>query len=81
MLDSHATYIWYIENSKMSKSLLYSELEKAIEYIKVLGRTKYKQAHKEGIINPDIQFKLLIHNRTDASSLKEWQEKLKSIIN
>ena len=61
-------------------SSLYSEFEKAIEYIKVLRRAKYKQGYKEGIINSNIQFKLLYHNRTDASGFKDWQEKLKSII-
>ena len=64
----------------MSKSSLYSEFEKAIEYIKGLGRAKYKQAYKEGIINSNIQFKLLYHNRTYASGFKDWQEKLKSNV-
>lgn len=80
LLDSHATYIWFEEDSKMSKIELYSEIEKAIEYIKSLGRANYKQAYKEGKINSNIQFKLLTHNRTEASGFSDWQEKLKSIL-
>jgi hypothetical protein len=81
LLDSHATYIWYVENSKLSQISFYSEFEKAIEYIKVLKRDKYKQAYKEGLINSNIQFKSISHNRTDASGFMDWQEKLNSIIN
>jgi len=63
LLDSHATYIWYAENSALSKMSLFMEFEKAIEYIKGLGRENYKQAYKEGIINEPIQFKSIYHKR------------------
>jgi len=80
LLDSHATYIWYVEINKLTKTSFYSEFEKAIEYIKVLKRDKYKQAYNEGLINSNIQFKSISHNRTDASGFQEWQEKLISIL-
>ena len=80
LLDSHATYIWYLETNKLSEISLYSEFEKAIEYIRGLGREVYKLAYKEGKISEDIRFKTISHNRTDASGFKKWQEKLNSII-
>jgi hypothetical protein len=81
LLDSHATYIWYAGNSVLSKMSLFMEFEKAIEYIKGLGRDKYKQAYKEGIINETIQFKSIYHKRNEASGITDWKEKLKSILN
>ena len=81
LLDSHATYIWYAENSALSKMSLFMEFEKAIEYIKGLGRENYKQAYKEGIINETIQFKSIYHKRNKVSGIKDWKEKLASILN
>jgi len=80
LLDSHATYIWYVENSVMSSMSLFMELEKAIEYIKTLGREVYKQAYNEGKVNSTILFKPLYHKRNKASGFQDWLGNLNSII-
>lgn len=76
LLNSHATYIWTIDNNAPD-----DRMEEIISRIQEGGRNSYKQLYKEGLVDQDTRLKVLIHSsKTGVDPFSQWKSQLEDII-
>lgn len=76
LLNSHATYIWTID-----KDVPDDRMEEIITRIQLGGRNNYKQLYKEGLVDQDTKFEVLIHSsKTGVDSFSQWKSQLENTI-
>lgn len=83
LLDSHATYIWTIDNEKLSNEGQYKLVEKEIERIFEIGRDEYKKVAKDSGATTALYFNVVQHKNEFRSSDKDyskWMQKVSEIL-
>lgn len=74
--DSHATYIWAIDNSAPT-----TRIEDIITYIQEVGRNTYRRQYSLALIDQDVQFERLIHSMNGESDpFGNWKSQLENFM-
>jgi hypothetical protein len=79
LLNSHATYIWSIEKNEKNLNKLFQQINNTINMIKTIGRDEYKSEYKNRIIDQDIDFDLIRHEKADSDFIDHfpnWRKRL-----
>lgn len=72
LLNTHATYIWSLENATESIEIQFGRIENIINAIIEMGREQYKTAYKKRIIDDDIQFNVIKHKEKNSQFVDEF---------
>jgi hypothetical protein len=83
LLNSHATYIWSIDNEGMSMEMQYNRIELVINSIRNMGRDKYKSSYRNQHLDEDLVFCAIAHrdvNSDFVDGFVEWKHKLNEKI-
>jgi len=79
LLNSHATYIWSFEKKGQNLSNLFHHINNTINIIKTIGRDEYKQEYKNRLIDQDIDFDLIRHDKANSDFIDHfpnWRKRL-----
>lgn len=82
LLDSHATYIWSMEKEKTLENV-FSRINQTLFSVKTLKRNKYKKMKKNGEIDTDLNFNIIIHKKVkigDVDNFIIWKNKVNEIL-
>ena len=81
--NSNATYVWSIEKSAEDIHGQYTRIEKTINTVKSLKRQQYKKDYKNGIVDSDLKFYSIDHEKisTDVEGgFARWKERLNGLL-
>lgn len=79
LLNSHATYIWSMDQSKLPIHLAYKRIERSINSILENGRDTYKRAYKHFEQDNDLIFNVVSHENKESKfidAFPKWKYKI-----
>ncbi|MFZ6053478.1 hypothetical protein [Halocola ammonii] len=82
LLESHATYVWSFDRDVLEIEEQYRRMEEIIGHVHSVGRNKFKQHYKQGIIDSPPNFKSIHHTgkRSAKDVFTDWKVKLNEVI-
>ena len=81
--NSNATYLWSVEKSEKDIDGQFKRIEQTINTVKSLKRERYKQEYKSGLVDNDLKFYSIDHEKistAEEEGFAKWKERLEALM-